>query len=194
MAITWYGNQSEAEGCHFGPLAMLWPLLERMQVARIIDRHVPADPQADFSHGKVLSLLVAARLFNPVALVNVGAWAADSGADILWGMPVEKINDDRLGRSLDAFFEQRHSILANVALHVSREFGVPLREIHYDPTHLVLHGAYEASEPRDALPTEGGEIRSDASLPPAHITVGRPMSDMPNDVQLIHAGLCTIVD
>ena len=52
MTITWYGNQSEAEGCHFGALAMLWPLLQRMQIARIIDRHLPADPQAEFSHGK----------------------------------------------------------------------------------------------------------------------------------------------
>lgn len=194
MTITWYGNQSEAEGCHFGPLAIIRPLLERMQVASIIDRHLPADPQAEFSHGKVLSLLLAARLFNPVALVNVGRWAADSGADILWDMPVEKINDDRLGRSLDAFFDQRHSILASVALHVSQEFGVPLKEIHYDPTHLVLHGAYEASEARGALSTDAGEVRSDGRLPPAHITAGRPMSDTPNDVQLIHAGLCTVVD
>jgi hypothetical protein len=31
---------------------MLWPLLQRMQIARIIDRHLPADPQAEFSHGK----------------------------------------------------------------------------------------------------------------------------------------------
>ena len=65
MAITWYGNQSEAEGCHFGALAMLWPLLERMQVASIIDRHLPADPQAEFTHGRVLSLLIAARTLQP---------------------------------------------------------------------------------------------------------------------------------
>jgi transposase len=194
MSITWYGSQSDAEGCHFGPLAILWPLLERMRIASIIDAHLPADPQAEFSHGKVLSLLLAARLFSPVALVNVRRWAADSGADILWDIPVEKINDDRLGRSVDAFFDQRHSILASVALHVSQEFGVPLKEIHYDPTHLVFHGDYDASEARDSLQREDGTVRSDASLPPAHITTGRPMSDTPNDVQLIHAGLCTVVD
>jgi len=194
MAITWYGNQSEAEGCHFGALAILWPLLQRMQVANIIDRHLPADPQAEFGHGKVLSLLIAARLFSPVALVNVGGWAAESGADILWDMPVEKINDDRLGRSVDVFFDQRHSILAGLALHVSHEFGVPLSEIHYDPTHLLLHGAYESSEARGPLQTDAGEVRSDGRLPAAHITTGRPMSNAPNDVQLIHAGLCTVVD
>lgn len=194
MAITWYGSPSEAEGCHFGALAILWPLLERMEVARIIDRHLPSDVQAEFSHGQVLSLLIAARLFSPVALVNVGGWAAESGADILWQMPVEKINDDRLGRSLDAFFDQRHSILAGLALHVSQAFGVPLSEIHYDPTHLLLHGTYEASQPRDAVQTDAGEVRSDGRLAPAHITQGRPMSDAPKDVQLIHAGLCTVVE
>jgi len=193
MAITWCGSQSADEACGLGALALLWPLLERMQVGSIINRHLPTDPQAEFDHGRVLSLLVAARLYSPVALVNVGRWAAESGADILWDIPVEKINDDRLGRSVEAFFDQRHSILASVALYVSQEFGVSLSEIHYDPTHVVLHGAYESSQPRDALQT-GDEVRSDARFPPAHITQGRPMSDTPSDVQLLHAGLCTVVD
>jgi len=193
MAFTWYGNQSSAETCNFGPLAVVWPLLERMQVAEIINRHVPADPQAEFDHGTVLTLLAAARLYSPVALVNVARWAAASGADILWGIPVEKITDDRLGKSLDAFFRQRHSILSSLALTVSREFGVDLSEVHYDPTHILLHGVYEQSEPRGELAPDR-TVRSDASLPPAHITQGRPMSDAPKDVQMIHAGLCTIVD
>lgn len=193
MRLTWYGNQSSAEGCNFGALAVLWPLLQRMQLAQIINAHLPTDPQAEYDHGRILSLLVAARLYSPVALMNVGAWAADSGADFLWDIPVEKLNDDRLGRSVAAFFTQRHSILASVALHVAHEFGVSLSELHYDPTHLVLHGAYEQSQPRDAF-TTAGEIRSDTRLPAAHITQGRPMSDTPQGVQLLHAGLCTVVD
>lgn len=193
MAFTWYGNQSSAETCNFGPLAVVWPLLQRMQVAEIINRHLPPDPQAEFGHGTVLTLLVAARLYSPVALVNVAGWAAESGADILWEIPVEKITDDRLGKSLDAFFGQRHSILASVALGVAHEFEVDLSEVHYDPTHILLHGAYERSEPR-AQPAPEGTVPSDASLPPAHITQGRPMSGAPKDVQMIHAGLCTVVD
>ncbi|MFH1108043.1 MAG: IS1634 family transposase [Planctomycetota bacterium] len=193
MAITWYGNQSTADSCNFGALAVIWPLLQRMQVASIINAHLPADPQAEYDHGSVLTLLMAARLYSPVALVNVPDWAGESGADILWDIPVEKLNDDRLGRSLDAFFTQRHSILASVALHVSHEFGIPLSELHYDPTHVVLHGAYETSESRSDL-CAGDRVLSDDSLPPAHITQGRPMSDAPKGVQLIHAGLCTLVD
>lgn len=193
MAITWYGNQSTADSCNFGVLAVIWPLLQRMQVASIINAHLPADPQAEYDHGSVLTLLMAARLYNPVALVNVPKWAAESGADILWDIPVEKLNDDRLGRSLDAFFTQRHSILASIAIHVSSEFGLPLSELHYDPTHVVLHGAYETSQAREGVCAEN-RVRSDDTLAAAHITQGRPMSDAPKDVRLIHAGLCTLVD
>jgi len=81
-----------------------------------------------------------------------------------------------------------------MALHVSREFDTPIEQFHDDPTHLIFHGAYEASQARGALRTDAGEVRSDGRLAAAHITAGRPMSDAPKDVRWIHAGLCTIVD
>jgi transposase len=193
MSPTWYGNQSPVEGRSFGPLALIVPLIERMKLVEIIDRHIPADPQAEFSYGSVLSLLVAARLYHPLALINVARWAAEAGADILWNIPVEKINDDRLGRALGAFFGQRHSILAELALHVAREFDVPLRDVHYDPTHILFEGAYEDAVPRDGV-VDGATTRSDASLSPAHITTGRATDDAPRGALMIHAGLCTHVD
>lgn len=193
MALTWYGNQSDVEGCNFGPLAVIFPLLQRMKIAEIINQHCPADPQAEFDHGRVLSLLMAARLYSPVALQNVAAWAAESGADILWGIPVEKLNDDRLARSLDALFRERHSVAAHVALHVSREFDVPLSEVHYDPTHILFHGFYEDSQPRPGV-VDGERVRSNDQLLPAHITKGRATDDAPDGARMIHAGLCTCVD
>jgi transposase len=193
MAFTWYGNQLESDACNFGALAVIYPLLERMKVAEIVDQHLPADPRADFAHGQVLTLLLAARLCQPTALSNVAEWAADSAADVLWDMPVDKINDDRLGRSLDAFFRQRHSILAHLALHISREFGVSLSQLHYDPTHILFEGAYENSQPRDGV-VAADRIRSDDSLEPAQITKGRGTDDAPDGALMIHAGLCTYVD
>jgi transposase len=193
MSLNWYGNQSTAEGCHFGSLAVIVPLLEQMKIADIINQHLAVDPQADFDHGTVLSLLVAARLHSPVALSNVATWADDCGADILWDMPIEKINDDRLGRSLDAFFDQRHSILASLALQVSRRFDVPLSSLHYDPTHILFEGAYEDAQPRTSV-VHGETIRSDDALDPAHITKGRRIDDAPKGARMTHAGLCTHVD
>jgi transposase len=207
---TWYGNQTEAnvEGRNIGTLALIAPLLERMNVAQIINQHLPADPQAEYDYGNILSVLIAARMFSPLGLVNVGNWAAESGAELLWNIPADKLNDDRLGKALDAFFTQRHSILASFALHVSQELGVPLSEVHYDPTHILFEGAYEESQPRDVLPADvlpadvlpadvlpaDETIPSDEDMPAAHITKGRPMEDAAHGGRMVHAGLCTLVD
>jgi transposase len=193
MSLTWYGSQADFEACNFGALAVIFPLLERMNVMKIIDQHIPPDVRAEFPHGSILSLLIAARLHRPTALINVGKWASDSGAEFLWQIPVEKLTDDRLGRSLDAFFAQRHSILAHLALHISQDFGVPLSELHFDPTHVLFHGAYETAEPREGVVGES-TIRSDNGLKPAHITKGRGTDDAPDGALMIHAGLCTYVD
>ena len=212
-AFTWYGNQTETEACRFGSLAVVFPLLERMNVTRIINQHCPADPQAEYDYGSILSLLMAARLYSPVALCNVAEWATDCGADILWDIPPEKLNDDRLGRALDAFFEQRHSILAHLALHAADEFEVPLQEMHYDPTHLLFSGEYEGAEAREGVIDRSGQettrprqpkkpainppletIRSDQDLAAAHITKGRSMDDAPKGSLMVHAGICTTVD
>ena len=40
-----------------------------MNLAAILDRHLPADSQSEYAYGPLLSLLVAARLDHPVALV-----------------------------------------------------------------------------------------------------------------------------
>ena len=99
MDWTWYGKHTDVEGAAMGSLAVIAPLLKRMGVAAIIDQHLPVDPQAEFPHGTILSLLVAARAYSPVALSNIPEWAARTAADILFQMPVEKMNDDRFGRS-----------------------------------------------------------------------------------------------
>jgi len=199
METSSYGGQAEFESVALGSLAVIAPLLKRMGVEEIIDQHLPADPQAEFGTGALLSLLVAARLYSPVALSNVAEWAAESGADILWDIPAAKLNDDRLGRALDRFFGQRHSILSSLALKISKEFGVPLREVHYDPTHILFTGAYADAKPRRGVVAErtdgtGREILSDGLLDPAHITRGRAMDDAPKGSRMIHVGLCVQVD
>ena len=65
MAQAWHGPTVPDVTLHFGPLALIAPLLRRLDIAAIIDRHLPPDPQLAFSHGRVLSLLLAARLCNP---------------------------------------------------------------------------------------------------------------------------------
>ena len=170
MAIAWYGGTAAEEVLNPGPLTLFQPLLERLDVAGTVDRHLPPDPQLEFSHGQVLSLLLAARLAEPTALVNVADWAEKSGADMLWNIPIDKLNDDRLGRALDAFFEERHSILASVTDSVLRWAEMPLQRLHFDTTHLIFYGAYANSSARP--PQLAQTLTGDGQLAPAHITHG----------------------
>jgi hypothetical protein len=43
----------------------------------------------------MLGLLLAARLCQPTALINIPAWAERTGADLIWDILAESLNDDR---------------------------------------------------------------------------------------------------
>src|ERR1017187_3273196 len=160
-AFNWSGSQAVQSVVNIGPLAVIAPQLDRLDLADIIDRHLPPDPQLEYSHGEVLSLLLAARIAKPTALVNGAEWAEKSGAQLLWNIPADKLNDDRLGRALDAFFEQRHAIQASATLHALGLADLSLERVHFDPTHVLFHGAYTSSLPRlsdNTIPQPAGEI------------------------------------
>ena len=188
-AFTWRGpTATSTQVVNAGPLALIEPLLDQLDIEAIIDRHLPADPQQEFSHGQVLRALLAARLCQPTALVNVAAWAAQSGADIFANIPADKLNDDRLGRALDAFFDQRHSILGSVTALALQLTGLSLNRLHFDPTAVVLCGAYDASTPRPDWPPDVPFV-GDAPLPPAHIGHGYAA-----DANMFQFGQLAIVD
>ena len=195
MAQAWHGPTLTDDTRHLGPLALIAPLVQRLDVAAIIDRHLPPDPQLAFSHGQVLSLLLAARLCQPTALINVPAWAADTGADLLWDIPADCLNDDRLGRALDAFFTQRHSILTSVAAQALHLADLPRDRLHFDPTHLLFTGAYELSQPRPL--TSPWPPAPAADMPPAHITHGygddevATLADLTLASEVIDAVVCS---
>ncbi len=187
MADAWHGPTLNDQTLAFGPLALIAPLLDRLEIAPIIDRHLPPDPQLAFSHGRVLRLLLAARLCQPTALVNIPSWAERTGAEFLWDLPAAALNDDRLGRALDAFFTQRHSIQTSVAAQAIHLAELSLDRLHFDPTHLAFAGGYDASQPRPEdtawPPTDSSGIR------PAHITHGYG-----DDAKLIQVGVTCVVD
>jgi Domain of unknown function (DUF4277) len=187
MALAWHGTAVTHDILNLGPLALFHPLLQQLDVAAVIDRHLPPDAQLEFTHGQVLTLLLAARLSQPTALLNVPDWAAKTGAELLWNIPALKLNDDRLGRSLDAFFQQRHSILASVTCNVLQRAELSLQRLHFDPTHLTFCGAYASSTPRP--PSLSETLRGNADLPPAHITHGYLSSD-----KMVQVGVTSAID
>ena len=162
---------AEMTVCNLGPWPLYQPLFNELDLLSLFDQHLPRDPQQEYSHGQVLQLLLHARLNHPLALMNVVHWAEESGAATLHGMPAAKLNDDRLGRALDAFFDHRHSLLAHVTTAALKWADIQLTRLHFDPTHLTFTGGYDNSTPRPTLSLHEATPQN-AALPPAHIGHG----------------------
>ncbi len=145
-AFTWRGTAAGQDVVNAGPLALIEPLLDQLDIEALIDRHLPPDPQLEYTHGQVLRVLLAARLCQPTALVNVAGWAEKSGADIFANIPADKLNDDRLGRALDAFFEQRHSVLGSITAQALQRTGLSLERL-MNPRHHARTGRRRCPSP-----------------------------------------------
>lgn len=148
---------SGTQSYDIGALPLLWPLIRSLGMAEIVDAHCPADRELEFTHGQIVEAMVACRLCNPVALYRVEDWARDSGAETFLAVPADKLNDDRLRRTLDAIYPHLYSIQGSLAVSLMTRFNVPLECVHFDPTHFLFYGEYaDQKDAPDLLQVRAG--------------------------------------
>src|SRR5947207_1997341 len=85
-----------------GALPVVAQFGRRLRIAEVVDELCPVRQVALISHGEVIEALVANRLTAPAPLVQVEAWAAAMAVNEVYGIEPHLLNDDRLGRALDA--------------------------------------------------------------------------------------------
>ena len=102
---------------HLGALPVLYALLEVLQVREIINRHCPTAAEVD--HGAVAMVLILNRLMAPQPLYQVADWLARTVLVYTLGIPAEKFNDDRLGRTLDAISQHKRDIWQDIVTEPS---------------------------------------------------------------------------
>jgi transposase len=96
-------------------------------------------------------------------LYGLADWAErfDSGLLGLGAGESELVNDDRVGRALDALFDaDRASLLTELMLGVIAEFEVDCSQLHNDSTSITLHGDYHQADgrPRAGKPTAAAAL------------------------------------
>lgn len=128
---------------HLGALPVLYALLEILQVRQIINRHVPTRAQVD--HGMVALVLILNRLSAPRPLYQVADWLARTVLVYTLGVPAEKFNDDRLGRTLEAIAPHAEAIWQDIVHVALLRFDLDIRFLFYDLTAFVVHGEYTQS-------------------------------------------------
>jgi transposase len=132
---------------HVGPLLIVAHYLRRLQVAQIVDAAIPRRGKALASHGEIACVLAASRLASPSPLYDIAGWASSAAVPELLGTPAVLLNDDRLGRSLEALAKVAGDVRGQLMLRAVGEFAVAdASRLHLDLTAVRFAGHYGGSE------------------------------------------------
>src|SRR6266498_3614337 len=139
-----------------GSLPVVGELCRRLDVAGIVDRACPMRQEvARVTHGQVIEALVANRLSSPRPLLRVEGWARQWAVEEVFGIAPDALNDDRIGRALDAMAPQLDLVVGSVGARAIATFGVDVARLHWDMTSISLYGVYDDAEAGFAAPRWG---------------------------------------
>jgi transposase len=120
--------------------------LDRLGLDDLFGQYVPhRDRRCLLPPATGLGLLVRNVLHGRAPLYALEEWATPVEPAQLRLAPgqAHQLNDDRVGRTLDALFDaDRASLLTDVVVRAVREFEVDLDQLHNDSTTVTFAGQY----------------------------------------------------
>lgn len=138
-----------------GSLPVIAKFCARLDIAGIIDRACPIRDVAIVTHGRVIETLIANRLTSPRPLLRVQDWAAEWAVEEVFGVEASTLNDDRVGRALDAVASELDRIVGSIGAGAIGEFGIDVARLHWDMTSISLFGDYDTVDDGFAAPSYG---------------------------------------
>lgn len=140
----------ELASSQLGALPLIDEFLARIDVAGVLERHLPAgDARTALPAATAIGVLVRNLCIEREPIYGLAGWAGafEPGLLDLVAGESELLNDDRVGRALDALFDSdRGSLLTELVLGAVREFQIDCSQMHNDSTSVVLHGDYVAAD------------------------------------------------
>jgi transposase len=73
----------------------------------------------------------------------------------VFGVAPDALNDDRIGRALDAMAQQLDLVVGSVGARAIAVFGIDVARLHWDMTSISLYGVYDEVEAGFAAPKWG---------------------------------------
>jgi transposase len=131
-------------------LPLILGVLQRLEVAPVVDGIIPLHPEHVLSAGRGVEALVLAILEGDHALYKEGKRLDERGMlDLLQpGLTRASLHDYRLGHILDALFATNlNKVFSAIALKALAVYAIPTPWLHQDTTTIALYGAYE-DEPK----------------------------------------------
>ena len=141
----------ELESRTIGALPIVNEFLRRLGIESLLDEYVPSRSNQKLSYAGTILALIRNVVISRNPLYKIAEWADafDRSQIGLDNLSAATLNDDRIGRSLDALFDaDRASLLTRVVLSTVAQFKIDLSQLHNDSTTVTVSGEYRKNRSR----------------------------------------------
>jgi transposase len=141
----------EVQSYNIGHLGIVAGIFDALKIGEVIDKALPKQGSRNLPH----SIIAKAMVLNGLGFTHQRLYLFPN---FFMTIPTEKLlgedispsdlNDDVVGRTLDAIYEYGATELFNeITLHIMRQFSIGTQLIHVDTTNFSVHGKYENDAP-----------------------------------------------
>jgi transposase len=171
-------------------LGIVAGIVDEIGLAEQVDELLGTHPQAVMSLGQVLKAMILNGLgFLSAPLYLFSEFFEGKAIEHLLGdgIAASHLNDDRLGRALDCFYEYGVTqLFTTLALRATEKFGVERERVHLDSSSMAVEGQYV----QDELPSS--EVSGEPEKPcPLEITYGYSRDRRPDLKQFLIDTICS---
>ena len=141
-----------------GALPIVNHFIGKLKIHKLLSKYVLSKPSQKLSHANAILLFIRNILIERNPLYKLSQWANgyDSHMVGLGESLPSILNDDRVGRSLDALFDaDRASMLTQLISHTINEFNIDLSRFHNDSTTVTVFGKYKNQNNNSLVLTHG---------------------------------------
>jgi transposase len=129
-------------------LPIINKFIDRIGLKKLLYSYLPSKQNQKLPHAEVVLIFVRNILLEREPLYKLSEWASTFDPYLVGLKKASPLvlNDDRVGRSLDALFDaDRASLLTNIVLKVIEEFSIDLCQLHNDSTTVTVYGEYKSN-------------------------------------------------
>ena len=138
---------------HLESLPIVDSFVRRLGIRTHIDSLCPSRSNAKATHGQIVECLIANKLSAPRPLYDIQYWAETLAVPEVFGVTPADLNDDRIGRALDAIAPHIQVLQGNIVASAISAFSLDVSTIHWDLTSLVFAGEYPEEEQESDYPS-----------------------------------------
>lgn len=141
------GDSLDLDSKAISSLPVINKFIDRIELKKLLLKYIPSKQNQKLSHVDAILIFVRNILLEREPLYKLSEWAGGFDPRLvgLKSTNPQVLNDDRVGRSLDALFDaDRASLLTNLVLKIVEEFSIELSQLHNDSTTVTVFGEYKS--------------------------------------------------